>query len=431
MACWSSSSSLVVERRDAGEVLALEQLQRGAAARAAVGDLVLSAVLLAGRGGVTAADHGDDAALRGLDDGIHQRLRALLELGHLEDTHRPVPNYGLRLQHSLRVALDGLRAAIEAHEAFRDAGLFGRLLDLAILAKLRGDHKVRREDDLDPELGRLLHDLRHDLRTLLVVERGANFHLVVDFKEGVGHATTDDHLVHLVQHVHDQLDLVAHLRATQDREHRLRGRIEDLGEGVQLLGHEATGALHLVALAHHGAVGAVCGAEGVVAIHVRERLQRRPESRHRVLLCLDLVPLRVDALALLLDVEAEVLQEDHRPRGGIGADLLNLRTNAIAAESHGLAELFLDNLGHGSKRVLFHPAAVGTPQVRCQNHRLGPSLQDGLDSRQGAIDALSVGDFRRVALVLWHVEVDTHEDAFVLHINIIDLQLGWHACWRE
>mmetsp|Transcript_13201 Transcript_13201/g.33301 ORF Transcript_13201/g.33301 Transcript_13201/m.33301 type:complete len:274 (-) Transcript_13201:182-1003(-) len=273
MACWSSSSSLVVERRDAGEVLALEQLQRGAAARAAMGDLVLRAILFASCRSVAAADHGDDAAPRGLDDGVHQGLGARLELRHLEDTHRPVPNYGLRLQHSLRVALDGLRAAIEAHEALRDARLLGRLLDLAVLAKLGGDHKVRREDDLNPELGRLLHDLRHDLRTLLVVERGANLHLVVDFQEGVGHATTDDHLVHLVQHVHDQLDLVAHLRATQDREHRLRGRIEDLGEGVQLLGHEATGALHLVALAHHGAMSAVRGTKRVIAVHVREGFQ--------------------------------------------------------------------------------------------------------------------------------------------------------------
>jgi hypothetical protein len=39
---------------------------------------------------------------------------------------------------------------------------------------------------------------------------------------------------------------------------------------------------------------------------------------------LDLAPVGIDALALLLDVEPKVLQQDHRARLGVGASLLNL-----------------------------------------------------------------------------------------------------------
>lgn len=36
----------------------------------------------------------------------------------------------------------------------------------------------------------------------------AHLHVVEDFEEGEGHASSDDHLVDLVQHVVDQLDLI-------------------------------------------------------------------------------------------------------------------------------------------------------------------------------------------------------------------------------
>lgn len=38
-----------------------------------------------------------------------------------------------------------------------------------------------------------------------------HLHVVEDFEEGEGHPTADDHLIHLVQHVIDQLDLIFHL----------------------------------------------------------------------------------------------------------------------------------------------------------------------------------------------------------------------------
>ena len=46
----------------------------------------------------------------------------------------------------------------------------------------------------------------------------AYLHVVEDFEEGEGHASPDDHLVDLVQHVVDQLDLVLHLGPERDKE---------------------------------------------------------------------------------------------------------------------------------------------------------------------------------------------------------------------
>lgn len=40
-----------------------------------------------------------------------------------------------------------------------------------------------------------------------------HLHVVEDFEEGEGHAASDDHLIDLIQHVVDQLDLIFHLRS--------------------------------------------------------------------------------------------------------------------------------------------------------------------------------------------------------------------------
>ena len=45
-----------------------------------------------------------------------------------------------------------------------------------------------------------------------------HLHVVQDFEEGEGHASANDHLVDLVQHVIDQLDLVLHLGPEREKE---------------------------------------------------------------------------------------------------------------------------------------------------------------------------------------------------------------------
>lgn len=46
-----------------------------------------------------------------------------------------------------------------------------------------------------------------------------HLHVVEDFEEGESHATPDDHLINLIQHVVDQLDLIFHLCSETERKH--------------------------------------------------------------------------------------------------------------------------------------------------------------------------------------------------------------------
>mmetsp|Transcript_36754 Transcript_36754/g.79631 ORF Transcript_36754/g.79631 Transcript_36754/m.79631 type:complete len:671 (+) Transcript_36754:888-2900(+) len=423
----------IVECGHTWQYLALQELQGGSSAGTAVRDLVLGAVLLAGGGGVAASDDSDDTCGCDLDDLVHHALGARLELAHLEDAHGDVPDDGLGLGDCLSVELDALGTAIQSHEAIRNATSLGAFLDLTILAELGGHNVIDGKDQLHTQSTSLLHDVWHDLGTLLIIERIANVHLVNHLQECVGHATTDDHLVDLVQQVHDQLDLVADLRTTKDGQDRSGRLVQDLGEGVQLLGHEAPTALDVEALTDHGTVCPVRGAEGVAAEDVRQLSDGSAEGFHLLLVGFDLVAGQVDTFAFLFHVKSQILKEDHAARGGVGTDLLDLLADAVAAESHGLAELLLEDLGDGGQGVLGNLGAVRAPQVGGQDHRLGALLEHHLDGREGSVDSLGVGDLGGVGLVLGDVEVHTHEDALVLDVDIGDVELlghGEEAKWK-
>mmetsp|Transcript_89931 Transcript_89931/g.279911 ORF Transcript_89931/g.279911 Transcript_89931/m.279911 type:complete len:410 (-) Transcript_89931:11-1240(-) len=390
-------------------------------------DLVLGVVLLASRRGIAAPDDSDGAGAGGSHDCVHHVLGADLKLRHLKDAHRAVPDDGLGLINGLLVHLHGLLAAVQAHEAVGDALLLRGGLDLPVLPKLGGDGEIHGEHDLHAQLLGLLHDVRHDLRALLVVEGRADSHAIGDLEEGVGHAAANDHLVHLVQHVHDELNLVADLGTTQDSKDGLRWVVQDLREGLQLLGHEGTGALLVKTLADHGAVRAVRGAEGVIAVDVRELADGGAEGGDLVLVRLQLVALGVHALALLLDVEAKVLQQEDGADRGVLAGRLNLGTAAIFQERHGLAELLPDDLRNGLQRVLRHYTTIRPPEMRREYHGLRAAFQHSLNRGDRAVDALRVGDDSRVLLVLRDVEVHAHEDALAGHVDILDLELGRHG----
>ena len=79
-------------------------------------------------------------------------------------------------------------------------------------------------------------------------------HVLVDLEEGVGHAAADDHLVHLVDEVLDELDLVGDLGPAEDGEEGVLGRREDLLEVVQLLLHQEPCRALVESLAQHRAM---------------------------------------------------------------------------------------------------------------------------------------------------------------------------------
>mmetsp|Transcript_57453 Transcript_57453/g.136798 ORF Transcript_57453/g.136798 Transcript_57453/m.136798 type:complete len:350 (-) Transcript_57453:268-1317(-) len=334
----------VIQGGHSRQHLALKQLQGGTTASAAVGHLVLRAVLLAGRRGVPAADDGDHSLASGLHHGVHQLLGAALKLRHLEDAHGAVPNDGLGLSHRLGVALNGGGAAVQAHEALGDSGRQRGRLDLSVLAELGGANKVRGQHDLHALGLRLLHDLRHDLRALLVEEGVADAHAVQDLDEGEGHAAADDHGIHLVQHVLDKLNLVRHLGPAQNCTNRLHRAVQNLREGLQFLGHKEPRALHGVALTHHRAMSAMSRAKGIAAVDVRQFGDGSSELLGFLFVGLDLVSILVLAFALLLHVEAAVLQQDHGARRRIRAGGLDFWATAVLQEGDGFPQLLLDAL---------------------------------------------------------------------------------------
>mmetsp|Transcript_57446 Transcript_57446/g.136768 ORF Transcript_57446/g.136768 Transcript_57446/m.136768 type:complete len:436 (-) Transcript_57446:19-1326(-) len=410
----------VIQGGHSRQHLALKQLQGGTTASAAVGHLVLRAVLLAGRRGVPAADDGDHSLASGLHHGVHQLLGAALKLRHLEDAHGAVPNDGLGLSHRLGVALNGGGAAVQAHEALGDSGRQRGRLDLSVLAELGGANKVRGQHDLHALGLRLLHDLRHDLRALLVEEGVADAHAVQDLDEGEGHAAADDHGIHLVKHVLDELNLVTHLGASQDGADWVHRAVQHLRKGLQLLGYQEAGALHGVALAHHGAVPAVRRAEGVAAVNIRQLRQRGTELLGLLLVGLDLVSVLVHTLALFLYVVAAVLQQDHRARRRARALLLHLRADAVLQEGHRLRQLLLQALGHRLQGVLGHGAAIRASQVGTEHHRAAALIQAVLDGRQRRVNPLGVGDHAGVLLILRNIEVYSDEHALAGDVHGID-----------
>merc|ERR1719387_1916328 len=110
-----------IERRDAGEDLALEQLERRAAARRDEGDLVLHVELGGGSRRVAAADDALVALRRRLGDGLEHGLGALGEGIELEDARRAVPDDRLRLEHLLAEERHRRGTAVHALPALGDA----------------------------------------------------------------------------------------------------------------------------------------------------------------------------------------------------------------------------------------------------------------------------------------------------------------------
>merc|ERR1719313_789862 len=421
-----SNHSCISECRHSWQILALEQLQRGSTSGAAVGHLVLCAILLAGSGCVTTANNRGGACSSGCNDSVHEGLGANLELGHLEDTHRSVPDDGLGLGDSCCVQLVGLWATVQAHETIRNAiGLCCRL-DLAIFPKFGADNKINWQDDLDTKGLGLCSDLRHNLCSLLIIQRCSNGHAIVDLQECVCHTSTNDDLVDLVKHVHDELDLVADLGTTKDGQDRLGRSFQDLGKCIQLLGHQGTCCLHLETLTNHRAVGSVGSAKGIVAVDVGSLSDGSTELCDFGCVSLNLATTSIDSLALFLNIEAKVLHQENGAWSWISSCCLGVSTCNASKELDLDTKLLRHN---GNKRLhgeFIHNTAIWTTQVGCQDHRLGTLGQQGLNGWDRGINPLGVGDFCGILLVLRHIEVHSHEDTLAADIDILDLSLGWH-----
>ncbi len=154
-------------------------------------------------------------------------------------------------------------------------------------------------------------------------------------------------------------------------------------------------------------------AEGVVDVDIGQRGQRLGEGR---------------IVGFFLGVEAQVFQQQHLAGLELAGHLAGHFADAIGRKGHVdvlaqlLVEQFAQPVDHRAQRVLGIRLALGTAQVRGQNH-LGLALQGVDDGGQRGHDAGVVGDGRAV-FGERHVEIDADEDPLVGQIDVANGELG-------
>lgn len=223
-------------------------------------------------------------------------------------------------------------------------------------------------------------------------------------QEGVGHAAAEDEHVDLGQQVVDDLDLVGHLRAAEDRRERSGRRLEQVRQGDDLALHEQArvGRQELRDADRRG-MRAMRGTERVVDEDVGVTGQRRREAR---------------VVGLLLLVEAQVLEQEQFA----GAEALDRVLGADAERVAGDRDVAPDELGQAQadrpqpERVL--DLAVRPPEVARQDDpRL--RVEERGDRRNRRTDARIVAD---LAVGDRDVEVDSDEDALAGDVDVADRQ---------
>jgi len=165
-------------------------------------------------------------------------------------------------------------------------------------------------------------------------------------------------------------------------------------------------------------VGAVGGAEGVVHEDVGELGQTGAELGDLGGIGLGGGAVLVLDLALFLDVEAEVFEEEHftgleRGGGGFGD-----RADAIGGEGDGLAEDLFEFGGDGLEGEFLDHLAIRTAEVAGEDDRRA-FFKGVLDRGQRGDDARVVGDGTGL-LVLGDVEIDADEHAFAGEVEVAD-----------
>ena len=169
----------------------------------------------------------------------------------------------------------------------------------------------------------------------------------------------------------------------------------------------------------------VSGSKGVAHKHVPEFGQARAEFGDFGGIRLRGCSVLVFPFAFLLEVEAKVFEEDNFTRFDRRAGGFNIRAHAIGEELHRLADELGKFFRHRLEREFFHPLAVRTTEMAHEDDRraLVEGVLDGGDRRG---DSLRVRDGAS-GLVLRHIEVHAHEDAFAGKRDVFD---GFFHKWR-
>ena len=135
--------------------------------------------------------------------------------------------------------------------------------------QLADDHVIERQRELHAAPCGLGLDAARRVELLVFDERLADRD-AARLEERVGHRAADEQAVDFAQHVLDDLDLVRHLRAAQDRDKRPLRCFERVAEILQFLLHQQTGRRpgKMMGDALNRGVRAVRSAEGVVDVAI-------------------------------------------------------------------------------------------------------------------------------------------------------------------
>lgn len=141
-------------------------------------------------------------------------------------------------------------------------------------------------------------------------------------------------------------------------------------------------------------------------VDITERSQALAELGHLLLVGLGLVALGILGRALLLNMEAQVLEQHDAAALGLVDDGLDLGADAVRGKGDRLAQELLELGQDGLQAVLGVGRSVGAAQVRHQHHGLGTVVDGVLDGGDGACNALRVGHL--LVGVKGNVEVDLY-----------------------
>jgi hypothetical protein len=232
--------------------------------------------------------------------------------------------------------------------------------------------------------------------------------LTLGVEEGVGHGTTDQDRIDLVEQGVDDSDLVGDLGAADDGDEGAVGLGDGFAEVGELLFHEQAGGRlgDEVGDAFGGGVGAVGCAEGVVHVDVAESSELLGEGW---------------VVGFFFWVEAEVFKQQGLARLEVAGQLDGHGADAVGGEGDvfvGVKDVVEEHTqprGDGLEAHGVDVLALRPPKVRGEND-LGLAAERVLDSGDGLADASVVGD--GAIFGERHVEVDTDEDTLAGEIEV-------------
>jgi len=413
------SVSVVRDAGDTGQDLALQVFQRGAAAGGDVAHLVGATGFVDGGDAVAAADDGDAAVGFDFGDGFADAEGAVGEFGHFEAAHGSVPDDGLRFADGFGVEFGGFGADIEGHPSGGDVIAD----DLGIgfgVELIRGD-VVDGEEEVDFEfLG--FGDHFPGIVELVDFAEGIADVVALGFEEGVGHAAADDEGIDFGEQVADHGEFVGDFGAAEDGDEGADRFFDGAAEVGDFFFHQEPGDGGFEEFGDDGGrgVGAVGGAEGVIAIDVAVGGELLGElellffhrSLFRLILFFGHVVLFLD-LALLFRVEAGVFE--HEDVAGFHGGDFFVGVGAVGGEGDRFAEHFGEVFGDGLEAEIGFIAFFGRAAEVAHQDEAAAVVEDVFDRGEGAGDPGVVFDdpfFDR------NVEVHAHDNALAFEIDV-------------